>query len=400
MGLMRALGSVFLELGYYRMVKVLQVISSLNPGGGAEQSLVSMAPWISSNHELNVVSIKPDPGLGERLTEVGIPVHYLSSFSWRGQLNELKELLEELSPDLVHSVLVDADILSALAVRSRETALVLSIVNVDHGWRGIAGRRFQAPKYLLVWVVHAWAARRATRLHVLSVDTATVMRRRLRVRTDRIDVIPRGRNPFELGTRSEERRENVRRSLGVPDRAPLIVATARHEVQKGLDVLLRAFQLIMQAEPHCQLLIGGRSGPETEKLIALASESPSSLSIRFIGQRNDVADLMCAADVWCVPSRWEGFGGILIEAMALEVPVVASDIPPIREVMGTDEIFNLADPDNPEALAKAVLQTIQSEDGCRRRTSLGRWRFLQHFTMERVAREMLAFYDRSLSQTR
>ena len=111
-------------------------------------------------------------------------------------------------------------------------------------------------------------------------------------------------------------------------------------------------------------------------------------------------ELLCAADVFALPSRWEGLPGGVLEAMALEVPIVATDIAPVREVVGLTGCARLVPPDDAEALAAALASVLRdpraaAAEAC---VAAGRDRFLEHFTTERVAAEMLRFYLRASKQ--
>jgi glycosyltransferase involved in cell wall biosynthesis len=121
-------------------------------------------------------------------------------------------------------------------------------------------------------------------------------------------------------------------------------------------------------------------------------------SVTFLGQRQDVPELLCGADVFVFPSRWEGLGSVLLEAMALEIPVVAADIPPVREVLGNDgELAALVPPGNVEELATSVVDALSDRKEARERTARARRRFLDRFTIDQVADQMVAFYRRSLA---
>src|SRR5207344_831816 len=102
------------------------------------------------------------------------------------------------------------------------------------------------------------------------------------------------------------------------------------------------------------------------------------------GPRDDVPDLLCAADVFVVPSRWEGLGSILVEAMALGAPVVASSVGPIPDLAGS--WARLVPPDDPAALADAVVATVHqpSAEGARR-TRVAVQQFEEGFTLDAVA---------------
>jgi glycosyltransferase involved in cell wall biosynthesis len=97
-----------------------------------------------------------------------------------------------------------------------------------------------------------------------------------------------------------------------------------------------------------------------------------------------------------VPSRWEGFGSVLLEAMALEAPVVASDLPAIREVVADGATALLVPPEQPVALAAAVAATLADPASAAERARRARERFRERFTIDRVADGMVEFYRRAL----
>jgi glycosyltransferase involved in cell wall biosynthesis len=100
---------------------------------------------------------------------------------------------------------------------------------------------------------------------------------------------------------------------------------------------------------------------------------------------------MCAADVLSMPSRWEGLGGALIEAMALGLPVVASNIPPIVEALG-DAAAALVPPDDPRSLARALDEVLDGGPQVEQCARNGVARFAQHYEVTSVAKEMVQLY--------
>jgi glycosyltransferase involved in cell wall biosynthesis len=117
--------------------------------------------------------------------------------------------------------------------------------------------------------------------------------------------------------------------------------------------------------------------------------------VRILGFRDDVADLLSAADVFTFPSRWEGLGSTLLEAMALEAPIVASDLPAVREVVSSGEA-RLVPPANAPLLTAALAEVLDDPAAARRRAVAARERFLTEFTTERTAKAMVAFYERAV----
>jgi glycosyltransferase involved in cell wall biosynthesis len=252
---------------------------------------------------------------------------------------------------------------------------------------------------LLSHALDVASAHSVVRFHALTHHVAEVMAHRLRISPERIDVIPRGRDPISLGTRSAARREAARALIGIRDQ-PLILAAARHERQKGLDVLIRAVPEVLAVTPNARFVIGGRIGTDTPLLQRLVDELNIGGYVEFIGPRTDVPELMCAADVFCVPSRWEGFGSVLIEAMALEVPTVASAIGPICEVGGPEPWLTLVPPDAPGHLAAGINELLTDPATAETRSRIGRDRFQSQYTAEVAAQRMAEFFRRSLAATR
>jgi len=148
----------------------------------------------------------------------------------------------------------------------------------------------------------------------------------------------------------------------------------------------------MERMPGAILLVAGRPGNASDVVHASAK---GCRAIRFLGHRSDVPDLMCAADVLSFPSRWEGLGGTLIEAMALRLPIVASDIPPLVETMG-DVGWPLTRPDDGQALAKELVSVLQQEAANEARKDAGVRRFQTAFTAEAASEGMARLYKDAL----
>jgi len=224
------------------------------------------------------------------------------------------------------------------------------------------------------------------------------MAERLGIPRSKIDVIPRGRSEAALGMRTEERRRTARAELGLADDVPVVMAAGRHYHMKGLDVLVGGFPMVKAAIPDAQLVILGREGPSTPELKTLIAEGGIADSVTLAGYRNDVPDMLCAADVFVLPSRAEGSPGALIEALALEAPAVASNIPSVTELAGdTDEIVKVFPVGSRTGMAESVVSLIANPDHARELARRGRQRYLARYTLERVADGMVEFFKRSVA---
>jgi glycosyltransferase involved in cell wall biosynthesis len=171
---------------------------------------------------------------------------------------------------------------------------------------------------------------------------------------------------------------------------------ARQEHQKGLDALLEALPAVLARTRGVRLLVAGRDGNQTPLLRATVRRLGLEPTVSFFGAREDVADLLVAADAVVIPSRWEGLSNVLIEAMALQAPVVASDLPTLADAATDGDTALLVPPADPPRLAAAIMATLADPAAAQARAERAHRRFLERFTIDRVADQMLAFYERAL----
>jgi glycosyltransferase involved in cell wall biosynthesis len=376
-------------------MRVCYVIDSLVASGGAEQSLASMAPGlIRGGVDLHVISLSDAPGLQARITASGATLTSIPERTVAASAAALSKQLRALRPDLLHTTLALANAVGRAASVITGTPLVTSLVNVSYGPEYLNDPGLRAWKVRVLHATDAMSARRVRRYHALTEHVADVMAARLMYPRSRIDIIPRGRDPKQLGTASDSRRRRVRVELGI-GREPMVLTAARHERQKGLDVAIRAFAKIRAAVPEARLLMAGREGNQTAPLTQLVNDLGLQDAVTFLGTRTDVPDLLCACDVFVLPSRWEGLGSVLLEAMALGAPIVATDIPPIRETVEQQAILVPVEDD--DALASGVLHTLEDASAATERARAATLRFDGHYTLERVSRGMVRFYHRALA---
>jgi len=376
-------------------IRVAYVIDSL-VGGGAEKSLAALAPFYAQRGiELDVTYLKATAGLQAELEAGGARLHCAAGSGGRaGNVRRIAAHLRDRRPDLVHTTLFEADVAGRIAATLTRTPVVSSLVNVQYGPEHYSAPQIKSWRLKAAQIADVTTARAATRMHALTAHVADIMSDRLSVPRTRIDVIPRGRDARALGVRSSERSRAIRSAIGVADSAPLVVAASRQEYQKGLDVLLAAWPRMARAFPGAVLAVAGREGNHTPSLRALSE--PLDGSILWLGARSDVPDMLAAADAFVLPSRWEGLGSVLIEAMALEAPIVASDLPPVREVVA--DCASLFPPEDSEALSAALTGVLTDPTRSAETAKRGRVRFEERFTTETVADQMRTFYTTALGR--
>ncbi len=189
----------------------------------------------------------------------------------------------------------------------------------------------------------------------------------------------------------------ARREIGVDATDKLLLTVARFTAQKAHAVLMSAIPAVLAHEPEAKFVLVGH-GPEQDAVEALVRDAHLESAVRFLGARDDVPDLLASADLFILPSRFEGLPIALLEAMAAGVPVVAS------AVMGTVEAIGHAHPflvpaGDPRALSGAIVEALRDTAKARMAAEAARERFAAQFTAARMARETAAAYD-ALLKTR
>lgn len=365
--------------------------------GGAEQSLALLAPeYRRLGVQVDVATLFERPGHQRELRAAGALLHPVGGAGGSaGQVIRTVRLVRRLKPDLVHTTLYQADIVGRVAAYTARVPVVSSLVNLAYGHEHFADPSARAMRLRAAQAIDIVTASRTVRLHAVSERVADVMAQRLRYPRDRIDVVVRGRNPDELGVRSEERRVVARNALGVSPTDNVVLAVAREEYQKGLDVLLKALPELRRMVPSARVFVAARRGAQSDSLRGLVDRFDLGTAVTFLGTRSDVPELLCAADVFVLPSRREGLPGAVIEAMAMEAPIVASDLPEVREVVD-NAIALLVPPDAPDRLAEALAGALLRREEAANRARAARRRFLDYFTVQMTARQMVEFYRRVL----
>jgi glycosyltransferase involved in cell wall biosynthesis len=162
--------------------------------------------------------------------------------------------------------------------------------------------------------------------------------------------------------------------------------------RKGVDILLRAFRLLYDLEPRAELLILG-DGPEQRSLHTMAQNLGIAPRVHFLGACNHVGVVYRDfTDIAVHPARAEAFGLVLAEAGYFGIPAAASNVGGIPEVVLDGETGLLCEPESPDSLAATLKVLIRNPELRRRLGRAARERILQHFTVERMARNFAALY--------
>ncbi|HET7015869.1 MAG TPA: glycosyltransferase family 4 protein [Streptosporangiaceae bacterium] len=260
-------------------------------------------------------------------------------------VRRLRRLLAGARADVVHAHGLRAGALAALALGAGAAGdrpgLIVTVHNAPP-----AGARLAA----IYGVLERIVARRADVVLCVSSDLEARMRGLGARRVERA-VVPAAMldGPFAPA------------DLGASER-PVVLGVGRLAPQKGFETLIDAAWAWSDRKPRPLVVIAGE-GPLAGELSSRAQKL--GVDVRFLGSRSDVTALFAAADVFVLPSRWEGQPLILQEALRAGRPIVATDVGGVRDLTG-DEAVLLVPPGDPEALARAVLSVLDDAEFARR----------------------------------
>jgi glycosyltransferase involved in cell wall biosynthesis len=380
-------------------VRLLFVIPGIS-GGGSERSLCELVPTlVNTGIDVSIAyMVRRTTDNEDELRSAGVDLCRITGRRLDNQVRELRRVIASHQPDIVHTTLFDADVAGRVAAWRApgcSPVVLSSIVNTSYDAARRSDPNVRPWKLQAVRLIDGWTARNLTdHFHAVSCTVKNAAVQALGIDPRRVTVVERGRDPSRLGEPSRDRRARARAALRLADDASVIVTVGRQEFQKAQEDLVSAFDLLGSARPDVELLLAGREGTASAQVAARVERSPYRERVRILGHREDIAEILAAADVFVLPSVYEGFPGAAIEAMALGLPVIASDLPTLREIIEDGGSGLLVPPRNPERLAEATGRVLDDPETRRRLGDQGRELFLTRLTAEQSHRRMIELYKR------
>lgn len=317
---------------------------------------------------------------------------YLGNTWWQ-RFYGLKKLLTNGDFDLLHSCLLSSDLLMrivSLLSWGHRWNLSFSIVSNSYGSHRYKDASIKPWKLRVVQWIDAISLKLSSPLaHAVTQSAKLNAIEHLGINPGYVTVVYRGR-PEVLPVES---RQKYRQILNLRAEAQVFVHVGRQEYAKNHIGLIAAFEQVWQKHPVARLLLVGREGNTSAEVQQRLGVSPARDAILCLGHRSDVSELLRCADVFVLPSHYEGLSGAMIEAMEAGLPVICSDLDGLREGCEPDRSALLCDPKRPETVAAAMNRMLDEPDLAQRLGARGREIFLQHFTLEASCQGMLAFFE-------
>lgn len=210
------------------------------------------------------------------------------------------------------------------------------------------------------------------------------------------DKISRIYNGIEIDQYSPENldadRKRIREEFDTDENTHLVGAIGRLAWQKGFDYLINAVPGILKYHPNTKFLIAGE-GPLEKRLRAQGARLRVSKSLIFTGFRNDIKEILSAIDILVIPSLQEGFPMITLEGMAMEKPIIGTEISGIKEQIEDNESGLLVRPGDTDALAEIIIRLLDTPDYARELGLNGRKRVKNDFSIQKMLAETEKIYN-------
>lgn len=374
-------------------MRVLYIQDSLG-AGGAERSNAELWYYLRDKGvTIKVVVLENrTKGVEQEILDAGFEVVFLNSGSFWSHVNQIKEVIEDFRPDLVHSVLFKA------ALRTRFARLKTKFINIESLVNCTYARiRYKDPKVnaklLKVYeIVDRFTAKFGVDHFVaITKEVKRHYEKHLKINPEKISVIYRGRKKNNFISQKAQIRSRIVEELNLNPDGPIFIHVGRQEFQKAHLDILKAIKIVDRelSDSKAQFLFCGRTGNSTKEIEDFLNANELKTTIKFLGHRNDIYELLVAADIFVFPSLFEGLGGSLIEAQAAGLPLVCSDIPVFQEVVTKDNaVFHQTN--DPISLSAQLTGIINRDLKKMGEKSLENYE--ENFRLEGVNQQMLEFY--------
>ncbi len=338
-----------IKIKILRRFNILYVENFSEIIGGGQISLLGLLERLDKGL-FNPIVVCPSSGsLPEAIKRLNIEVKIialpglkgLNIFGFVKSISEMRELITNNEIDLVHANGSRACIYAGITAKGKKTPLV---------WHVRIAERDLPLDIILAGL--------STR--IIAISGAVKKRFNwLKDIKDKVEIIYNGVELEKFDPTLSA--ETIRRGFGLKPGTPLVGTVARLDWYKGHKYLLLAARKVIDKIPECNFLIVGE-GEKRKELVALASKLKLDNHVIFAGQRNDIPAILASLDLFVLPSVSEGLGRSIIEAMAMEKAVVATNAGGIPEVVKDRETGILVPVRNPIALAEAIIELLNNKD--------------------------------------
>ena len=335
-------------------IRILHIIESLGPGG-AERALLTNLTYLDRDKFYNiVVYLYNDEFFLSDLKEIGVKAYSLNLkniYQPFAAISRIIKIIKSEKIDIVHTNLFGADIYGRIAAKLAGVPHVITTLH-NLGYKRSVG--FNKRKILDI------ITSKLSKCKFIAVSNAVKKSTEQQLGIKDIKIIYNSIDIDKFAPLDEKERASIRDILGIKKDAYLLTDVGRLDFEKGHNLLLEALALEKVKNNNFILLIIG-DGPAEKNLKDLSARLGVQEKVKFLGRRKDIRDIVGCSDLFILPTINEGFGIVILEAMALKIPCVASDIDGIKEIIDNEVNGMLAQP-APTALLESISYLMRDKN--------------------------------------
>ena len=333
-------------------LRVLHLTNCFRPDGGVEVSLANTLNALDNSvFDVWVASLTGDGPLRER---IHLPKDHIVTFNFKyaltptpPKIGNVAILLRKYKFDVVQTHLHESNNIGRLAACLAQTPIKIA---TDHSIRYRVMSRFDI-------ALDRFLSRTTTQRVAISDAVAKATCRRLHLDRKHITVIPNSIPSKTFRSIGNAERYSIRRELAIQHADLVITTVGRLDPEKKHDLLLVAMRRVADAFPNARLLVVGL-GPLRQKLESQARSLGLGNRVQLLGFRRDIEEILEASDIFVLPSEWEGLPLALLEAGARKLPVVASNVGGIPEIIKDGASGYLIESGNVSELANRLIRLL------------------------------------------
>ena len=391
-------------------LNVMHAILTLEKGGAQEVVRILSRQLKEDGHNVTVCTFEDGPVRAE-LESLGIPVEVLRRPRYSvvllplfllGMLRirrQLGRLIESYGIDIIQTHLLQVLSFLVLSLRSstRLRVVLWTIPSSEFLPRQVPGegRWLHSLKHGGYLLSYHLLSRHVDGIIAVSDAVRSAIIKLIRPPQDKVFTIYNGVDTRRFDVPGDRR--TLCSQLGLEYASRLIVCVGRLSEEKGHRYLIEATRSVVERFPTAHVLLAG-DGPLAGRLKQQAAESGFGAHIHFLGLRRDVPGLLASADLFVLPSLWEGFSLALLEAMAAGKPIVATAVSGTSQALRPGETGLIVPPGDSGALAEAIIQLLSDRVRAKAMGREARHRVERDFSARRQVAEHVALYRRSLAQ--
>lgn len=358
---------------------ICHVITSL-VHGGAERLLLSLVKLQKQKHTVYIVYFLDKAPLlsffSKDINIKHIKFNLLTSY-------HLRQYIKKIKPDIVHTHLGHADLIGLWSIRGLNVKSFVTIHNIWYKWD------WRDPIIFFIYKILFKTIARKCVVIGISKSVSLHVKNRLGVKAENIFTLYNAIDDIH----SLDTKDNIRKKLNIPEKSFCVLFIGRLHIQKSIETLLYAVNIVKNKIPKLVIQIVGE-GDEEIKLIKIVNQLQISEIVKFYGTTSEPELFLQAADLFVLPSIYEGFGIVIIEAFSAGLPVIATNIEGPRELITDGNNGLLFSPLDCKALANLIYKVYLNYDLRISLSQASRKSFSNEYRIDNYAEKLEKIYLR------